>query len=134
MASIDEQKKLVKLTCRKFRSLPWVPLAQKQRETSHDAPARGGVWISRTAFPTPASTSLRNALYSVINHLKSDYHRITPAEDTPLIDVGVEFIGIRSGVPNDAPEPAIAEEEKLQALEKECENDMTILYIHGGGL
>jgi hypothetical protein len=52
-----------------------------------------------------------------------------------MLDVGVEFIGERTGdtVASDAP-PDISEEDKLRALEKECSNDMTILYIHGGGL
>jgi hypothetical protein len=51
------------------------------------------------------------------------------------LDVGVEFIGERTGdIASDAPEPDISEEEKLRALEKECSSDMTILYVHGGGL
>ena len=134
MSTIAEQRKLVKATCQKYRSLPWIPLAQKQRETSYDAPARGGFWISRVNFPATPSTSLRDALYEVIHSLKLDHHRVTPAEQTPILDVGVEFIGTRSGVANDVPEPEISEYEKLKALEKECESDMTILYIHGGGL
>lgn len=78
---------------------------------------------------------MRDTLYRVINHLKSDYHKITPAEETSILDVGVEFIGERTGdIASDAPEPNISEEDKLRALEKECSSDMTILYIHGGGL
>jgi hypothetical protein len=134
MNTVEEQKKIVKRTCQKYQSLPWVPLAQKQRESSRYIPARGPVWISRVTFPAPSNTSLRDALYSVIEVLKEDCHRITPAEETPLLDVGVEFIGVRRGVANDEFEPDISELEKLQALEKECTNDMTILYIHGGGL
>lgn len=85
-------------------------------------------------FPAPASPSLRDALYLVIEALKSDYHQITPPDKTQIQDVGVEFIGVRSGVTVDATEPSIPEDEKLQALEKECTSDMTILYAHGGGL
>jgi hypothetical protein len=46
----------------------------------------------------------------------------------------VEFIGCRAGVDSKATEPDIAEREKLKALEEGCDNLMTILYIHGGGL
>ena len=132
MTTIAEQKRLVKATCQKYKTIPWIPLARKQKETSYDPPARGGVWISRATFSAPSSTSLRDALYRVIGLLKTDYHQIT--RDVPLSDVGVEFIGARPGVANDAPEPDILEDEKLKLLEKDCRSDMTILYVHGGGL
>ncbi|KAH8692772.1 Alpha/Beta hydrolase protein [Talaromyces proteolyticus] len=134
MATVEEQRKLVKLVCKQYWSTPWEPLAERQRNSARDRPARGNIWISRVAFPAPSSPSVRDVLYRVINHLKRDYHCITPAEETPIIDVGVEFIGERAGVASDAPEPDIPEEDKLRALEKECTSDMTILYIHGGGL
>lgn len=134
MATATDQRKLVKAACQRYRSIPWIPLSQKQRETSHDAPARGGFWISRTTFKAPSDSGLRDALYQIIDVLKSDYHQITPARDTSLIDVGVEFIGARAGVASDAPEPDVTEDEKLKELERECKSDLTILYIHGGGL
>ncbi|RAO73546.1 uncharacterized protein BHQ10_009558 [Talaromyces amestolkiae] len=134
MATVEDQRRLVKSVCQRIRQMPWEPLAQKQHNSARDIPARGNIWISRLKFPAPASSSVRDALYHVINHLKSDYHKITPADETPVLDVGVEFIGERKGVPSDAPEPDISDEDKLQALEKECSSDMTILYIHGGGL
>ncbi|KAL4941422.1 hypothetical protein BDV06DRAFT_194451 [Aspergillus oleicola] len=133
MASIDEQKKLVKRVCQKYQKAPWTPIAQLQKATSLDVPARGGVWVSRTSFPAPASPAIRSLLYAVIDRLKKDYHRITPAEETPVVDIPVEFVGSRSNVPEDAPEPNISEEEKLHALLQECDDDMTILYMHGGG-
>lgn len=134
MATAEEQRRLVKSVCQQIRQMPWEPLAQKQRNSARDIPARGNIWISRVEFPAPSSPSVRDALYRVINHLKSDYHKITPEEETPILDVGVEFIGERRGVASDAPEPDIPEEDKLRALEQECSSDITILYIHGGGL
>ncbi|KAL2822227.1 Alpha/Beta hydrolase protein [Aspergillus cavernicola] len=135
MSSIDDQKELVIRLCQKYRKLPWLPIAQLQKATSLDVPARGGVWISKAGFPAPTSPAIRDALYTVINRLKKDYHRATPAEETPVVDVGVEFIGPRSQLPADAPEPNIGTEEaKLHALLQECDGDLTILYAHGGGL
>ncbi|KAB8208826.1 Alpha/Beta hydrolase protein [Aspergillus parasiticus] len=134
MSSIDQQKKLVKRICQKYQNSPWLPLSQLQKTTSLDTPARGGVWISRTSFSAPTNPAIRDVLYTVMHRLKKEYHRISPAEETPVIDVGVEFIGPRSQVPDDAPEPDLLEEEKLRALLQECHSGMIILYAHGAPL
>ena len=105
-----------------------------QRESSRNTPARGGVWISRMTFRAPEDTGLREALYRVCERLKSPHQSFTPPCQVPLNDVGVEFIGRRSGVEDKAMEPDVSEQEKLKALESECTSDRTILYIHGGGL
>ncbi|KAK6827039.1 hypothetical protein RU639_004699 [Aspergillus parasiticus] len=134
MSSIDQQKKLVKRICQKYQNSPWLPLSQLQKTTSLDTPARGGVWISRTSFSAPTNPAIRDVLYTVMHRLKKEYHRISPAEETPVIDVGVEFIGPRSQVPDDAPEPDLLEEEKLRALLQECHSGMIILYAYGAPL
>lgn len=82
----------------------------------------------------PTDTDLRDALYRVCERLKEPGQRFAPPSEVPLEDVSVEFVGSRSGVDNNAPEPDISEEDKLECLERECKSDMTILYIHGGGL
>ena len=79
-------------------------------------------------------TGLRDALYQVYEQLKSPDQSFPPPSEVPLKDVGVEFIGCRSGVDGKAIEPDIPEHEKLKALENECGNEITILYIHGVGL
>ncbi|PYI03989.1 hypothetical protein BO78DRAFT_450889 [Aspergillus sclerotiicarbonarius CBS 121057] len=108
MSTPAEQRELVKRTCQKYRASPWTPITQIQRETSRDPRARGGVWIGRTVFPGPA-------------------------KDGPILDVGVEFIGSKPKGKKDAPELDLTEE-KLRVLLKEYDSEMTILYIHGGGL
>ncbi|KAF2235268.1 alpha/beta-hydrolase [Viridothelium virens] len=134
MATVEEQKKLVRAIARSFGANTLAPISETQRRSSLDKPGRGPVWISRNVFAAPSESSIRDALYQVIEQLKEEYHIITPAEQTPILDVGVEFIGPRQGVASDAPEPQLPEVDKLRALEDECENDLTILYIHGGGL
>ena len=109
-------------------------MSQWQANSPVDAPARGGIWISRTKFRAPVETHLRDALYHVCERLKIANQDITPPQEVPLIDVGVEFIGRRFGVEFNAPEPRISELDKLKALESEWKGDMTILYVHGGGL
>ena len=134
MTTVEEQKKLVETLCRKYRSLPWQPISQMQRESSRDAPARGSVWISRMTFPAPTDTGLRDALFRVCERLRDPGQSFASPAEVPLQDVGVEFIGSRSGVEDGATEPEISELDKLQCLERECKSDMTILYIHGGAL
>lgn len=134
MATADEQRKLVETLCRSYLSVPWGPISRMQRESSGDAPARGSVWISRMTFSAPTDTSLRDALYRICERLKDDGQSFALAPDLPLEDVGMEFIGSRSGVDGKATEPDISEQEKLKSLERECQSNMTILYIHGGGL
>ena len=86
------------------------------------------------SFRAPEDYGLRDALYRVCERLKTPNQTFTPPFELPLKDVGVEFIGYRSGVEGNAPEPEMSEQGKLKALESECKSDMTILYIHGGGL
>ncbi|KAL3474803.1 Alpha/Beta hydrolase protein [Aspergillus californicus] len=90
MASVDEQKELVRRLCQKYPKSPWLPISQLQKATSLDVPVRGSVWIAKSAFPVPGP-AIRDVLYEVIDRLKNDYHRITPAKETPVVDVGVEF-------------------------------------------
>lgn len=134
MSTIEDQKRIVDVFCRQFKSAPWQTMSQWQAKSPVDAPARGGIWISRTKFRAPVETHLRDALYHVCERLKIADQKITPSQQIPLTDVGVEFIGCRSGVDNNAPEPEISEQDKLQALESEWKGDLTILYVHGGGL
>lgn len=134
MATVDEQNKLVETLCRRYLSVPWVPISRMQRESSVDVPARGSVWISRTTFFAPTDTGLRDALFRVCERLKDAGQSSVSASDLPLEDVVVEFIGSRAGVDGKATEPDISEQEKLKSLERECQSSMTVLYIHGGGL
>ncbi|KAF4631618.1 hypothetical protein G7Y89_g6505 [Cudoniella acicularis] len=105
-----------------------------QKETSRDTLAKGPVWISRAIFPAPPESDLRDSLYFICDQLKNPHQTITPKYEVPLLDVRLEFVGSRSGVPANATEPDMSELEKLERLEKECESDLTILYIHGGAL
>lgn len=85
-------------------------------------------------FPAPTDTSPRDALYRVCERLRDPSQSFASPAEAPLKDVGLEFIGSRSGVEDGVPEPDISERDKLQCLERECKSDMTILYIHGGAL
>ena len=134
MSTANEQRQLVRNLCREWPKGLWLPVGQLQRKTAYDKPAHGPVWISRTRFPAPAEPALQDALYEVCERLRGPDHIITSKEKVPLQDVGVEFIGARKSANENASEPSMPEGEKLKRLQDDCENDMTILYVHGGGL
>ena len=85
-------------------------------------------------FPAPTDAGLRDALYRVCERLGDPGQSFASPAEVPLQNVGVEFIGSRSGVEDGTIEPDISEQDKLRCLERECKSDMTILYIHGGAL
>ncbi|MCJ1247620.1 hypothetical protein MMC30_004835 [Trapelia coarctata] len=134
MATTAEQKQMVQALCNEYLSIPDMPLAQKQRETARDVPAKGNIWISRTKFPAPMEADLRDVLYEVCERLKAPDQNIALPQDVPLRDVGVEFIGHRPDANGNTLEPDIPEKDKLMFLQRDCESDMTILYVPGGGL
>lgn len=129
-----QQEELVRRVCTEYLNIPDIPLAKKQRSTTGDAPAKGPVWISRTTFRAPPEQDLKDALHQVCTRLSSRDQDIPEPHLIPTREVGVEFIGIRDGLGAPAPEPQIPEERKLELLQETCENDFTILYLHGGGM
>lgn len=134
MTSHAQQEKIVKRACADYLNKPDIALADKQHLTTRDAPARGPVWISRTSFKAPCELDIRDALHRACTTSGNPSQEIPPSSQIPLKDVGVEFIGIRKGVDPSTPEPTMLEGRKLEMLQDSCENDFTILYLHGGGM
>ncbi|PQE23645.1 hypothetical protein CJF31_00006302 [Rutstroemia sp. NJR-2017a BVV2] len=79
--------------------------------------------------PPPPENDLRDALYYICQRLKKPHHTITPAIETLLIDVSLEFVGNRAGADTKAADPDLPEVDKLKVLENEYENDFTILFF-----
>ena len=134
MTTIAQQKAKVQEICREWPKGLWLPVGEMQRRSPIDKPARGPIWISRCEFSSSPETALRDVLYEICERLQAPEHIISPKEDLALESVGVEFIGPRGNADSKTPEPKISEPEKMKHLEEECEGDMTILYVHGGGL
>ncbi|KAJ4299558.1 hypothetical protein N0V90_004804 [Kalmusia sp. IMI 367209] len=134
MSTVEEQQKIIEKTCASYASLPLVPISQMQAQSSRDRPAKGRVWISRSSFPAPPDSGLKDALFEVIDRLSMPDHIIMAPEELAQADVGVEFIGTRNGASADESEPNVEEPEKLRLLEKETKSDIIILYMHGGAL
>jgi hypothetical protein len=132
MSTVKEQQRIIKKTCDAYLSLPLVPISQTQAQSSRDRPAKGGVWISRSIFPASTETGLKDALFEVIDQLKSPEHLIS--KDLEQVNVKVEFIGAKKAPVEDDEDADVGEPEKLKRIEKEWNKEMAILYIHGGGL
>ena len=134
MSTIEEQEKAVNEIRSKIQALPWAKISDMQQASAGDRPARGAVWISRNILPAPEDSGLRDALFTVCENLKESYHKIPASSTVVSEDVNVEFIGCRLNAEPTAQEPDIPEREKLEALERDCAGDMTIMYLHGGAL
>lgn len=115
MSTIDEQRKIILQTCRVYLSLPNIPIQQLQAQSSgkRATPAKGGIAIDQATFPAPPEADLRDALFEVIEELKSPEHDFMPSTELSQVDTGVEFVRDE------------ANGSKV---------DTVILYMHGGGL
>ena len=134
MTSLEEQKKIVDAARRKFQARPWAKINTLQLASAKDPPARRGIWISRGHFPAQNENALRNALFSVCQRLQEPCRALQSPHSLSCESVKVEFIGCRPPNKSNNVELKAPEQEKLKLLEQECESDMTILYLHGGGL
>ena len=94
-----------------------------------DPGVKGGMWVSKVAFPPPEDDT-REMLFRVIDGLKSGGEEYDKAR---LQAVEGEWVGRRQRVGPNTPEPKdMSEAEKYKSLVDETENDLTLLYFHGG--
>ncbi|KAI0505498.1 alpha/beta hydrolase fold-domain-containing protein [Xylaria bambusicola] len=97
-----------------------------------DPGVKGKVWISNAVSEVPPERGIREALMAVIKSL-SDLEAQEAGFKVPEIArVEAEWTGYRAGAAHDEPLPDIPEEQKYDALMKECKNATTVLYFHGG--
>ncbi|KAF1955020.1 alpha/beta-hydrolase [Byssothecium circinans] len=116
MSTVEEQQQTVRNTCRTYLSLPLVPISQLQAQSSGKRTAKGGAVIEQSNFPAPPENDLKNALFKVIEQLKSPEHEFMSSARISHIDVGVEFI-------------------RGKCTENRANyGDAAILYMHGRGL
>jgi acetyl esterase/lipase len=133
------------LTIRFIRALiagdpkrPSLSIAKQQRGTLKDPGIKGELWVSKCRFKAPDEDDLRVMLFDAIDALmmrnengesdvKGSYHHCLAQ---PL---EAEWVGYRSGVKADTPEPpGLSEAEKYQNIQNEIRTPLTLLYLHGG--
>lgn len=102
----------------------------KQAASTQDKEARGSIWVSRVSVPAPSATNVRQHLLEAIANLGTGKESFVLPHYGPIEG---EWVGARAGIRDrNAPEPAIPEAEKYEHLVRDCRNDTTILYAHGG--
>ncbi|KAK2753360.1 hypothetical protein FQN55_003489 [Onygenales sp. PD_40] len=118
--------------------------AQQQRFLD-DPPVKGPVWISKVTLPAPPEDDIRQALDGAIRGLKGELDAGMEYTLPPLLPVGGEWTGPRSGIniSENTPEPShLSEAEKYTNMTDELHayhseqntKPPTILYFHGGSL
>ena len=131
MATVEEQRRLVKARCDGWKIIPHTPLAKKQLDYPLDLPSKGPFWLSRTTISPPSEPDVRNKLLEAFQLLKTNpLQKILPA-DVPLREVRFEWMGPRAGVSSRTLEPEISENAKFEKLSQEA-RPQTILHVHGG--
>nr|POF15627.1 hypothetical protein CFP56_48821 [Quercus suber] len=102
-----------------------MPITKIQRLSRMDKGVRGPRWVSRATFPAPQEDDIRSMLVDAIKILGDGQ------EDYPLPEVApvpVQWVGVRSGVAKDAPEPPnMTEQAKYEALVAERSSDLTLI-------
>lgn len=105
------------------------PLSVKQQETIRNDPVIGPLWVSKFSLPSPTDDTSREALLQLVD--EGNVHQVR--YDRPVsARLNFEWVGYRSNVKPDTPEPLITEKEKFEMLRAETRGPMTILYIYGG--
>lgn len=105
------------------------PISQQQGWGLKDPGIKGPMWISKTTFPRPEDTAVREAVMGAIDALKEG-HEIVAIPD--ILPVEAEWTGSRKGVGTNRPRLDLSEEQHYTRLMQEVSSDVTILYFHGG--
>lgn len=132
MTTIEEQRAMVRKVQNQFNARgALLGVRKTQEQISTRAPARGGVWISQDSFRTAEiSTNLHDILQQVILDLSTPtvVHLPMPMADN---EVSFEWIGQQKGR-IDSQAPLTDDKEIFERLCADADNDVTILYAHGG--
>ncbi|KAI0441880.1 alpha/beta hydrolase fold-domain-containing protein [Xylaria telfairii] len=107
-------------------------VAKMQAMTLLDPGVKGRIWIAKTVSEVPPERGIREALIKVIRSMSDSEAQAAGFKVPDIVPVEAEWTGYRAGVASDAPVPDIPEEQKYDAMMKECHNATTVLYFHGG--
>lgn len=112
MSSIAEQEHIIRKTCRTFISInPLLPISEQQTQSSGRKTPRTDLTIDYAASPATPESDLKNALFRIVEQIKSPEHDFVSREAMCQVDTDVEFIRGNNAT-----------------------KDYVILYMHGGGL
>ncbi|QRD86656.1 putative cytochrome P450 [Aspergillus flavus] len=104
-------------------------ISVQQNTTCRDDPVKGPLWVSKFSLPCPTDDNSRELLLRLIDEANEHLVRYDRSASAPL---DFEWVGYRSNVQKDTPEPNIGEQEKFERLMAETKSPLTILYLYGG--
>ncbi|KAL4795549.1 Alpha/Beta hydrolase protein [Aspergillus venezuelensis] len=105
-----------------------IPVSKQQKGSMRDPGIKGPLWVSKITIPQP-EINVQDAVIKAIEALKVGGETF----DIPGVgEVEAEWTGYRRGVDKNAPELEIEESEKYKMLKEENDNEMVVLYFHGG--
>ena len=104
-------------------------ISVQQNTTCRDDPVKGPLWVSKFSLPCPTDDYSRELLLRLIDEANEHLVRYDRSASAPL---DFEWVGYRSNVQKDTPEPKIGEQEKFERLMAETKSPLTILYLYGG--
>ncbi|KAJ5538530.1 benzoate 4-monooxygenase cytochrome P450 [Penicillium frequentans] len=114
------------------------PLSVKQQETLRNDLVIGPLWVSKCPLPSSKDDTSRDALLRVVDdaNVHQMWRRLIDAKvpyyrpaSGPL---NLEWVGFRSNVQEDTPEPLVTEKEKFDKLTVETKSSSTVFYIYSG--
>ncbi|EFW20433.1 hypothetical protein D8B26_003185 [Coccidioides posadasii str. Silveira] len=102
---------------------------QMQKRSVRDPGKKGYMWVSAVTMPKPPENDVLQALLKAI-----EYHMDgSETYEVPKVcDVEAEWNAYRQGAHARTPQPNISEEAKYARLMEDVNEDLTILYFHGG--
>ncbi|KAJ5108557.1 hypothetical protein N7456_005232, partial [Penicillium angulare] len=106
-----------------------VPISVGQKASLRDDPVIGPLWVSKFALPRSVDDSSRDALVELVDEANVHQVHYDRPDSAPL---KFEWVGYRSNVKKDTPEPVLSEKEKFDNLTAEATSPLTIFYIYGG--
>ncbi|KAE8372686.1 alpha/beta-hydrolase [Aspergillus bertholletiae] len=104
-------------------------ISVQQKATCRNDPIKGPLWVSKFSLPSPADDNSRELLLQLIDEANEHQVRYDRPASAPL---DFEWVGYRSNVQKDTPEPVIGEQEKFAKLMAETKSPLTVLYLYGG--
>lgn len=106
-----------------------VSISATQAATTKDRPVTGPIWVSKFALPKVKENNSQDLVLNLVDEA-SDGN--VPYQRPEAEALRFEWVGHRTNVAKDAPEPSMSELDKFDRLEDETTSPLTVLYIFGG--
>jgi hypothetical protein len=104
-------------------------ISEQQRRFLKDVPVKGPMSICRITVPVGDGDGVNDVVEEAIQTLGQGSEEYS----MPLIEeVKAEWVGHRSGVEKDTPEPKMVDMERYKMVVQDVTSDVVMLYAHGG--